>query len=159
MSRGESRFLNTANLLVGGTGLVYAIMRYGMEPADEWAVVHHPWQPQVQHLHVLAAPLLVFACGLIWKRHVLANLRREGRAGAGSGPGLLLTFLPMVLSGYLIQTTPGEDWRQVWIVTHLVASGAWIVAFAGHLAGALRSRRRLAATSSRRARDRHARDF
>ena len=141
MTRWESRFLNLANLLVGGTGLVYAIMRYFMKPAGEWAVVNHPWQPLLQHLHVLSAPLLVFACGLIWKRHVMGNLRRERRGGATSGPGLLLTFVPMALSGYLIQTTTGESWRQIWIVTHLVSSSVWILAFAGHLAAAYRPRR------------------
>jgi hypothetical protein len=31
-------------------------MRCLAEPADEWAVVNHPWQPHLQHLHVLAAP-------------------------------------------------------------------------------------------------------
>jgi len=142
MTRWESRFQNLANLLVGGTGLIYAFMRYFMKPASEWAVVNHPWQPLLQHLHVLSAPLLVFACGLIWSRHVVGNLRREERGGATSGPGLLLTFAPMALSGYLIQTTTGESWRQVWIVTHLVSSGAWILAFAGHLAGAYRQRPR-----------------
>jgi hypothetical protein len=144
MTRWESRFQNLANLLVGGTGLIYAFMRYFMKPASEWAVVNHPWQPLLQHLHVLSAPLLVFACGLIWKQHVVGNLQREERGGATSGPGLLLTFAPMALSGYLIQTTTGETWRQVWIVTHLVSSGAWILAFAGHLAGAYWRRRRRA---------------
>ena len=149
MSRWEGRFLNVANLLVGGTGLVYAMMRYFMKPADEWAVINHPWQPHMQHLHVLAAPLLVFACGLIWRRHVVGNLRRDDRRGASSGPGLLLTLVPMTLSGYLIQTTVGETWRQIWIVTHLVSSGAWILAFAGHLLGAYWGR--LSWTADRRA--------
>jgi hypothetical protein len=141
--------MNVANLLVGGTGLVYAIMRYFMKPTDEWAVINHPWQPHAQHLHVLAAPLLVFACGLIWRRHVVGNLSRDDRRGASSGPGLLLTLVPMTLSGYLIQTTVGETWRQIWIVTHLVASGAWTLAFAGHLVGAYW--RRSSRTTDRRA--------
>jgi len=133
MSRWEARIQHLANLLVGGTGIIYATMRYVMEPADEWAVVNHPWQPHVQHLHVLTAPLLVFACGLIWHRHVAGNLIRKERRGRSSGPGLLLTLAPMALSGYLIQTTVGEAWRQVWIVVHLTSSAAWILAFAGHL--------------------------
>ena len=47
-----------------------------------------PWQPAVQHLHVLAAPLLVFALGLIWKAHAWPGVRlrvaarRAQRAGA-----------------------------------------------------------------------------
>ena len=130
MNRWESRFLILSNLLVGGTGVVYAIMRYFMQPADEWAVVNHPWQPHVQHLHVLAAPLLVFACGLIWHRHVVSSLRGETGRGARTGPGLLLAFGPMVLSGYMIQTTTGESWRQLWVVVHVASSAAWMLAFA-----------------------------
>ena len=130
-----------ANLLVAGTGLVYAVMLHLLSPVDEWAVVNHPWQPQVQHLHVLTSPLLVFACGLIWQRHVASHLRRGERQGRATGKGLLLALAPMVLSGYLIQTTVTESWRQVWIVVHLIASTAWILTFAVHAVRALRQRR------------------
>lgn len=133
MSRWEARIQFAANLVVGGTGIIYAIMRYLMDPVDEWAVVNHPWQPHVQHLHVLTAPLLVFACGLIWHRHVVGNLRRDEQRERRTGPGLLLALAPMILSGYLIQTTVMELWRQVWIVVHLTSSAAWILAFAAHL--------------------------
>ncbi len=61
-------------------------MKFLMESADEWAVVNHPWQPHVQHLHVLAAPLLVFACGLLWKNHVLEKMRGDGSQGPGHRP-------------------------------------------------------------------------
>ena len=61
------------------------------------------------------------------------NLRRGEGNGRRSGPGLLLTLVPMVVSGYLIQTTVTESWRQAWIVLHLVSSAAWILGFAGHL--------------------------
>ena len=79
MSRSQRWLVHTANLLVGGTGLVYAWMRYFMRPADEWAVVNHPWQPHLQHLHVLVAPTLVFAVGLIWTGHVVAKYGNGSR--------------------------------------------------------------------------------
>jgi hypothetical protein len=142
MTRWEAQVQYAANLLVGGTGIVYAVMRYGMEPVDEWAVIHHPWQPHVQHLHLLTAPLLVFACGLIWRRHVADNLERGERRGRRSVPGLLLALVPMTLSGYLIQTTAAESWRQAWVGVHLVASAAWILALLGHVVGPIRSRLR-----------------
>jgi len=130
------RLLIAANLLVGGTGVVYAVMRYVMSPADEWAVVNHPWQPFVQHLHVLAAPLLVFACGLIWQQHVTRQWKREARRRR-SGPGLAVVFTPMILSGYLLQTTVSEGWRQVWIVAHVASSCLWLVVIAVHLRASL----------------------
>jgi hypothetical protein len=144
VNRGETIVVHSANALVGITGVVYAVMRYLMEPADEWAVVNHPWQPHVQHLHVLAAPLLVFAVGFIWSRHVAAkmNQRAEGRR---TGLGLLVAFVPMAASGYLIQVAVEPSWRSAWIGLHLASSALWIVAFAIH-----RIRHRTAARRSDR---------
>jgi hypothetical protein len=139
VTRWERILLHVANLLVGGTGVVYAVMRYGMEPADEWSVIHHPWQPQVQHGHVLVAPLLVFACGLIWRGHVAAHWDRE-RTVRRSGPGLAFAFVPMIVSGYLLQTSVAPGWRGAWVVVHAVSSAIWLVLFAAHAAVSLRRR-------------------
>jgi hypothetical protein len=132
MSRFERWTLHLSSLLVGGTGLVYAWMAYLARPADPYAVVNHPWQPMVQHLHVLVAPLLVFAAGLIWQRHVMQHWKKGVKGRRRSGLSLILTMVPMVASGYLIQTTTGEGWRQAWVVVHLVASGLWLVGYLAH---------------------------
>jgi hypothetical protein len=116
-----------SNGLVVGTGLVYGAMRYFMAPVDEWAVVNHPWQPLVQHMHVLTAPLLVFACGLIWHRHVASRIGASETRRLASGPGLAVVFVPMVASGYLLQTTTQDGWRQTWLAIHLLTSGLWIL--------------------------------
>jgi len=131
VTRAEIAFVHLANALVGVTGAVYAVMRYFMTPADEWAVVNHPWQPHVQHLHVLVAPLMVFAVGLIWSRHVSSRLR-NGREGRGTGLGLLVAFVPMVVSGYLIQVAVEPSWRSAWIGVHLASSALWLVVFVAH---------------------------
>jgi hypothetical protein len=135
VSRWERWLQYAANLLVGGSGVLYAAMRYFMEPADEWAVVNHPWQPHVQHFHVLAAPLLIFACGAIWRRHVVEHWKRATRLRR-TGPGLAILFVPMIVSGYLLQTTVSAGWRQAWIVIHVASSTIWLGAFALHLLGA-----------------------
>ena len=147
MSRAEIVCLHLANALVVVTGVIYTVMRYLLEPADEWAVVNHPWQPDVQHLHVLMAPLLVFAVGMIWSTHVMSKLRnvREGRL---TGISLLSCFVPMALSGYAIQVVVDEGWRTAWMVVHLLASAAWIVAFIIHLLRTLIARRRERAEAS-----------
>lgn len=126
MSRGEAWFLHLSTLLVGVTGLVYAWMIYLVHPGDPYALVNHPWQPQVQHLHILVAPLLVFAAGLIWRRHIWAGWKKGGRERLKSGVSLGLTLVPMVVSGYLIQTAVEESWRHAWVVVHLVASALWL---------------------------------
>lgn len=132
MSRTERWLLDISNLLVGGTGVVYAVMIYLMESPDEWTVVNHPWQPHVQHLHIVAAPLLVFACGLLWNRHVLAKLSANDPRGRITGLALVIQLIPMVLSGYLIQVSVSEGWRTIWVWVHLVTSFAWIMMTIAH---------------------------
>ncbi len=144
MTRTEMLVVHLANALVAGTGLAYGAMRYLMEPADEWAVVSHPWQPHVQHLHVVVAPLMVFAVGLIWGRHVTMRLRDGGR-GRTSGVGLLVSFAPMAVSGSLIQIAVDPGWRTAWVVLHVAGSLLWITALAIHQAQALAARKATAA--------------
>lgn len=141
MNRAEARIVHSAMILVGGTGLVYAWMRYFMTPADEFAVVNHPWQPDVQHLHILFAPLFVFAVGLVWRRHIQSHWQAGVKTGRRSGIGMVLTLTPMVVSGYLIQVAVDPTWRTVWIVVHCVTSGLWVLGYAIHQVASLRRRR------------------
>lgn len=133
MTRLEAWSLHLSNALVGGTGLVYAWMRYLAEPADEFAVVNHPWQPQVQHLHVLVAPALVFAVGVVWRAHVWVRVRSGFRARRPTGLALALSFAPMTASGYLLQTAGAEPWRTIWIWVHVATSLLWCLAYGVHL--------------------------
>lgn len=132
MSRLEQWTVHVSTLLVGGTGLVYAWMKYLLEPSDPFAVVNHPFQPTVQHLHVLTAPLLVFGIGIIWREHIWKHYSRGVRAGRRSGVSMLATAIPMVLSGYLIQTTVTEGWRTAWIVIHVTTSVLWGAGYLSH---------------------------
>jgi hypothetical protein len=131
MPRLERYLLILANLSVGVTGVVYGVMRYLLKPTDEWAIVNHPWQPHLQHLHVLAAPLLVFAVAMVWKQHALAAMG-NGRRRLISGVALLASFIPMVASGYLIQVAVEPGWRAVWVGVHLVTSGLWLLGYLVH---------------------------
>ena len=140
MTRFEAWTVHLSSLLVGGTGLVYAWMRYFAESADPYAVVNHPLQPTLQHLHILLSPLMVFAVGFIWREHVWKHWRRRGRGRRRSGLSMMLTLVPMVLSGYLIQTAVSDTWRGVWVTVHLAASGLWLAAYAGHLLAPLLAR-------------------
>ncbi len=140
MSRFEAWTLHVATLLVGGTGLVYAWMRYLATPADPFAVVNHPWQPALQHGHVWAAPVLVFGIGLIWREHIWKHFRRDVCVRRSTGVAMLLTLVPMVASGYLLQTAVEPSWRKLWVVIHLVASGLWILGYGGHLLTSKRKR-------------------
>lgn len=147
MSRAEARFLHVANLLVGGTGLLYAWFRYGVAPSDPYTVVNHPLQPLVQHLHVWAAPLLVFAGGLVWRGHAWRHFREGVAVRRRTGLTLLANLAPMVASGYFLQTAVSPAWRQAWVVVHLISGGLWVAGYCGHL---------LAPRGSGRGQQRHA---
>jgi hypothetical protein len=150
VSRFELWLIHLSTALVGGTGLVYAWMLWVMESSDPFAVVNHPWQPAIQHLHVWTAPLLVFAAGMIWRAHVWEHWTRGVRARRRSGVGLVLTLAPMVVSGYLIQTAVGNGWRTAWVSIHVATSVLWL---AGYLVHQLSSRRVAHGEGVRRATD------
>jgi hypothetical protein len=141
VSRAQLLLLHLANLAVCGTGLIYAWMQYLVEPTDEWAVVNHPWQPHFQHIHVLVAPLLVFAVGLIWSTHVIGKVQ-NGHKNRMAGIGLTALFLPMAASGYLLQVAVEPGWRRTWIWVHVVSSLLWVATFVAHQVRALATKSR-----------------
>ncbi|MBT5874323.1 MAG: hypothetical protein HOH43_12965 [Candidatus Latescibacteria bacterium] len=141
MNRSEAWFVHGATILVGVTGIVYAAMRYLMLPVDRFSVVNHPWQPDTQHLHVLAAPLMIFAVGMIWNRHVSIHRNSGTKTGRRSGLSMIMTLVPMIGSGYMIQVTVTEQWRTIWIVVHCVTSGLWIAGYVIHQIVSLKKRR------------------
>jgi hypothetical protein len=132
MTRGQALGLHLATALVGGTGLVYGWMRYLLEPASELSLVHHPREPLLQTLHVLSAPFLVFACGLVWSEHVWQRLRSGQRARRRTGMLLSSLLLPMVLSGYLLQVSTSEWLRELAVWMHAGGSGLWLLGYLVH---------------------------
>ena len=135
MSRSEAWFSHLATAVVGGSGLIYAWMLHFVEPTDEFSIVNHPWQPHVEHLHVLAAPLSVFALGLIWVRHVWARVRNGHPARRRTGLVLAAAAWPMVTSGYAIQVSVDATWREAWIWIHLATSLLWVPVYLLHQLG------------------------
>ncbi len=132
MTGPERAFHHAANALVAGTGLVYAWMIYAIEPEDPFALVNHPWQGELQSLHILFAPLLVFAVGLSWQTHVWMRLRFGFPHKRRTGLCLVALFLPMVLSGYGLQVAVSESARTTWLWTHWISSGLWVLCYVVH---------------------------
>lgn len=118
--------------LVTLSGTVYGWMRYAMTSSDPYSVVHHPLQPLVLKIHIVSAPFLVFAVGLVFTQHVLRQWRSGLKRGRRTGLVTMLAVPPMVLSGYLIQAVTHEGWLWWLAATHLVASGLYVLGFAGH---------------------------
>lgn len=132
MNAAERRWLRWSTLVVGGTGAAYGIVRHFVRSEDPWAVVNHPAQPHLQHLHILAAPLLVFAVGLVWYAHVQTHRRENRPWRRRSGLALWAVFWPMVASGYALQTGVAPEWRLVWMWLHIVTGSLWLIAFVLH---------------------------
>jgi hypothetical protein len=139
----EKNLFTTANLLVGGTGLGYGWFRYFVTSDDPYAVVNHPDQPLWQHLHIWLAPLLVLAVGHFLYQHALLYWKAGIKEGRRSGLLMLALALPMIFSGYLLQTAVDETWRQAWIIVHVAASLLWLVGVIVHLLTHYTSRRTL----------------
>jgi len=130
---------HVATVLVGASGLVYGWMRYLVRPDDPYAIANHPLQPTMQHAHVVLAPLLVFAAGLVWRNHVWKRVRSGFRQRRRSGLVLAASLFPMIASGYLLQVAEDEGWRWTWIVVHVATSLAWVLAYGLHQLSARRS--------------------
>lgn len=132
MSRAQAWFVHLSNLLVTGTGVVWGWMLLVLEPVDDFALQNHPLQDEFQAGHVLAAPLLLVALGIAWAVHVGPYLSRGERARRRTGLALVILVVPMVASGYLLQTSADEQWRSVWSALHLVTSCLWILGYLMH---------------------------
>lgn len=115
------------------TGVVYAVMAYGLESDDPFAAVNHPWQPLVLHLHLLAAPAWLIVLGVLWSTHAQPRLRLRSPQRRRTGLLVLTLALPMLASGYLLQTSVDEAWRTAWRWLHVGSSVVWLLAWLAHV--------------------------
>lgn len=122
----------SSSLLTGVTGLVYWWMKDHMQPVDPWAVINHPLQPWVLKAHILVAPVMVFAVGLITAEHIWKHWRQGVKAGRRSGLAALWVFLPMVLTGYLIQAVTHVAWLEALAWTHLGTGAVYLAGLGAH---------------------------
>lgn len=125
--------LHIAALLTGLTGLLYGWLRYFGQRVGEFGLEPHPLQALLQHLHVIASPLLVFALGMVVRGHVVPMWRSGRAAGRASGIALALILAPMVISGYLVQvvTDPMARVASAWV--HGLTSLLFLAGYGTHL--------------------------
>jgi hypothetical protein len=105
---------------------------------DEFAVIHHPWEPFVLKAHILVSPILVFAVGSVWISHARKHYRGRVHLGRRTGIFIASAFAPMVFSGYAIQTVTAPAWLTAAVWVHLVAGGLFAVVVALHFRESLR---------------------
>lgn len=121
-----------SSVATGVTGVAYWWMKNRMEPVDPWAVINHPLQPWMLKAHILVAPVMVFAVGLIAGEHIWRHWRQGVKAGRRSGGAAMWVFVPMVLSGYLIQAVTHTGWLEALVWTHLVTGVVYLLGLVAH---------------------------
>jgi hypothetical protein len=132
MNRGQAWFSHVVTLAVGASGIVYFWMKYFIITDDPFSLVNHPLQPHALSLHLLTAPLLVFAFGLIFESHIANRLRLGRPLNRRSGILSALTFALMTGSGYALQVTAAATITRVALVLHLTSSGLFLVSYLMH---------------------------
>lgn len=126
------RLVWSSSLLTGLTGVIHFWMEHALEPAQPWAVINHPLQPWVLKAHILVAPVMVFAIGLVAVDHIWRHFRQKVRPGRRSGVLAMAVFGPLVVSGYLIQAVTHAGWLFAIVAAHVVTGGLYLVALVGH---------------------------
>ena len=146
MSFPQKVVLQIAIFLVFLSGAAYGLFKYFGEalssrlPAffppidDAFSAIHHPLQPWALDLHVLAAPILVFAFGWIYKDHVLGKAAAPGVPAKRSGLSTGLLFFLMLVSGYWLSTITSEALHKPVVVAHVGAGLLFVGAYGVHLA-------------------------
>ncbi|HEY3400897.1 MAG TPA: hypothetical protein VGK03_09725 [Geothrix sp.] len=132
MSPLERWSLHLAALATAGTGLMDGLLRWFGQRAGEFGPEAHPWLPVAQHLHVLTAPLLLFALGMVVRGHLQIKLKK-GPEGRRTGLGAAFLIAPMVLSGYAVQVVTSPAWRTGFSWAHGIGAGLFLLAYLGHL--------------------------
>jgi len=115
------------------TGGLYGWVKFFGERAGEFGPEPHPLQGSLQHLHVLGVPLLVFMAGWVVRGHGLPSLTEGRRARRCSGLALMALIAPMVLSGYLRQTSVAPLWQRVWSWSHMGFAAIFVLVVGLHL--------------------------
>ena len=133
MKRWAALLNHAACLLVGLSGVAYGVMKYFTAGADPDSRAGSPWQQPMLKVHVLTAPLLIFALGLIFSGHALKRLQGGEDPGRASGAGLLALASPLVLTGPLIQVLTGDAARQWTGWIHAALGVVYVLAYAAHL--------------------------
>lgn len=133
MKRWERWTFNGLSLALAVTGFAYVWMKYALQIDDPFAVVNHPWQATMLHLHIVAAPAFILMFGIVLNSHIMRKLRATGLPNRRSGFTSLGTFTAMTLSGYLLQVSSNEAWLQALVVLHVGSGAIFSIAYGMHL--------------------------
>ena len=133
MTKTEKITVWGSTAVMTATGVAIGWMEYMMTPSDTFAVVNHPWQPQMLSAHVVVSPIVLFLLGWTFSNHMLPKYRFGNGKNRRTGVGAMLLIVPMTLSAYLLQISVDERLRQAMAIAHWISSGVFVLAYAAHL--------------------------
>jgi hypothetical protein len=139
---------NIGAALVAITGFAYFWMKYLVENEDPFAVVNHPWEATMLHLHVLASPPFILVFGIILNSHIIKKLGASKMPNRKSGLASFGLFAAMIGSGYLLQVVTADGWLRGLVALHVGSGAAFTVTYGAHLFISARLGRRRPAMSS-----------
>ena len=132
MTRFERWSIWSSAVATGLTGLGFFWAKYLVDSSELWAVVNHPLEPWLLKIHIVVAPVFVFAVGLITTRHILVHIRTRVSQGRRSGMAMVWLMIPMVGSGYLIQVVSATGWLTWIALVHIVTGTVFLLAIVAH---------------------------
>lgn len=129
----ERWLFHALHFVVSVSGVVYLVMKWGMTTDDPFALVNHPWQPGMLTIHVVAAPLFIGACGMLFRSHVLKKILTLSTHDRRSGWVSVVSFAVMALSGYCIQVASSAAAVSAAVWIHVASGVVFIVGYGVHL--------------------------
>ena len=133
MNAFERWSIRLTSLVLAASGLGFMWAKYLVVNDDPFAIINHPLQMWFLKIHVVAAPLFMFAFGAIAVRHVWNHVRGRERQARKSGYVTLWSVAPAIATGYVIQIATAV-WLVRWLeISHEAAGVALIVGLALHL--------------------------
>lgn len=133
MTVNEKRIFLSCNILISLIGVIYFIFKYFFQVETSFGLRPHSLTSSLLHLHIISVPLLVLIVGYIAGIHIAPKLRSKKLSRRTSGLTLIISFLFMVITGYLLQVGFDPEVNDFISIIHLVISALWLLATVWHL--------------------------
>ena len=122
------------------SALCYALLRYAMNPSDEFAAYNHPAQPWALDVHLLSSVGLTLVLGFLFGVHAWPRLAAGSNARA-SGSFLILLAALMLLSGALLPCSSQAQLRSALGWTHAISGTLFVLFLPWHIRTGRRAQR------------------
>lgn len=132
MNNLERKSFTWINLSISIIGIFYFIYKYFMSVETEFGIRPHSLTSSLLHLHIISVPILLIFFGYLLPVHVILKLRKNHPNRKVSGITILVLFIMMSISGYLLQMGFGLSTDKFIGVAHTVISFLWVLIYLWH---------------------------